>query len=233
MIEIQLNFVTIEKRIASILSAYDDLIENNRRRVTLLEEAARLLYREWFVYLRFPGYERHRIVDGVPDGWKQKALRDQLVLNYGKSLKSDFRNDGPFPVYGSSGIVGTHDKALSNGPGIIVGRKGNVGSVYWSSGDFYAIDTVYYVSSGRSDFFLYYALKQMHFISTDAAVPGLNREFAYSLPLLIPTKPLFHRFIETVQPIHNQMETLERINNKLRQARDLLLPRLMNGEITI
>jgi type I restriction enzyme S subunit len=125
-----------QEAIASILAAYDDLIENNRRRMVLLEEAARQLYREWFVRLRFPGHEHARIIDGVPEGWERKTLGQHLTLNYGKALKADSRVEGPYPVYGSSGIVGTHEKALVKGPGIIVGRKGNVGSVYWSSSDF-------------------------------------------------------------------------------------------------
>ncbi len=131
-----------QHRIASILSPYDDLIENNRWRIQLLEEAARLLYREWFVHLRFPGHEHVRVVDGVPEGWERKSLGDVAPLNYGKALKKDDRVSGPFPVYGSSGIVGTHTKALISGPTIIVGRKGNVGSVYWSSEDCHPIAPV-------------------------------------------------------------------------------------------
>ncbi len=135
-IEFQVPRVDEQKRIADILSAYDDLIENNRRRMALLEEAARQLYREWFVRLRFPGREHTRFIDGVPEGWERVPLGERVTLNYGKSLKADERIDGPFPVYGSSGIVGSHEKSLTIGPGIILGRKGNVGSVFWSSKDF-------------------------------------------------------------------------------------------------
>ncbi len=123
-IEFPLPDVDEQKRIADILSAYDDLIENNRRRMALLEEAARQLYREWFVRLRFPGHEHTRITNGVPEGWERKTLGDRVTLNYGKALQADHRVDGPFPVYGSSGIVGTHEKALAQGPGIICGPKG-------------------------------------------------------------------------------------------------------------
>jgi type I restriction enzyme S subunit len=160
-----------QHRIASILSAYDDLIENNRRRIQLLEESARLLYREWFVRLRFPGHEHVKIIDGVPEGWEKSTLGDNIVLNYGKSLKADDRIEGPYPVYGSSGIVGTHKKPLVIGPGIIIGRKGNVGSVFWSSKDFHPIDTVYYIDTASSDYYLYNTLQHMQFVSSDAAVP--------------------------------------------------------------
>ncbi len=87
-----------------MLAAYDDLIENNRRRMALLEEAARQLYREWFVRLRFPGHEHTRIIDGVPEAWERRTLGGRLTLNYGKALKADSRIDGPYPVYGSSGM---------------------------------------------------------------------------------------------------------------------------------
>lgn len=225
--------VTTQLRIASILSTYDDLIENNRRRMALLEESARLLYREWFVRLRFPGHEHTRIIDGVPEGWERMTLGSRVTLNYGKALKADDRIEGPFPVYGSSGVVGSHEKALVSGPGIIVGRKGNVGSVYWCAQDFYPIDTVYFIDAVTSNLYLYYALKHMHFISTDVAVPGLNRDFAYSRPFLLPTESILRNFLETVFPIHEQLNKLDEINQKLRAARDLLLPRLMSGEIAV
>ena len=225
--------VADQTRIADILSSYDDLIENNRRRMALLEESARLLYREWFVRLRFPGYEHTPIVDGVPQGWARKTLGDSITLNYGKALKAEIRIEGDYPVYGSSGIVGTHEKPLVQGPAIVLGRKGNVGSVYWSSKSFYPIDTVYFVSPESSSLYLFYALKNMHFISTDVAVPGLNRDFAYSRPLLHPPGTLLRSFHETVEPIHAQLDKLDETNQKLRTARDLLLPRLMSGELAV
>jgi len=223
----------IMRRVVDILSTYDDLIENNRRRMGLLEDAARQVYQEWFVRLRFPGCEHTRIVDGVPEGWQRKTLGNCVTLNYGKALKADTRIDGPFPVYGSSGIVGRHEKALVEGPGIIVGRKGNVGSIFWSSKNFYPIDTVYFISAESSNLYLYYALKGMHFISTDVAVPGLNRNFAYSRQLLIPAKSIMRSFLEVVTPMQEQSEKLEEMNQKLRTARDLLLPKLMSGELTV
>lgn len=222
-----------QSAIAAILCAYDDLIENNRRRIQLLEQAARMLYKEWFVHLRFPGHEHTKIIGGVPEGWEKKPLGTVAPLKYGKALKNDDRISGPFPVYGSSGIVGTHSKALVPGPAIIVGRKGNVGSVYWSPDDCHPIDTVYYIDSGNCSLFLYYALQQMTFISTDVAVPGLNRDFAHSRFLLIADHKIFRLFEDTVSPMHQQMELLKRQNASLVKARDLLLPKLMNGEVAV
>ena len=220
-------------RIVEQLLPIDDLIENNRRRIKLLEDAARLLYREWFVHLRFPGHEHVKVVDGVPEGWVRKPLRDVATLNYGKALKEELRQPGSVPVYGSSGIVGSHNAELSAGPGIIVGRKGNVGSVYWSAVGYFAIDTVYFITADQSSFYLYYALQHAQFISTDVAVPGLNREFAYSRPILVPSDQVLAEFVEVVTSMHKQIDTLTLFNEKLRQARDLLLPRLMSGELTV
>lgn len=155
--------IDVQKRITGILSNYDDLIDNNLRRTALLEEGAKELFREWFVRLRFPGHEPTRMINGAPEARQRVPLGDRVTLNYGKALKADDRTDGPFPVYGSSGIVGTHEKALVQGPGIVLGRKGNVGSVYWCAKDFYPIDTVYFIDAASSNLYLYYALKTHEF----------------------------------------------------------------------
>ncbi|MDE2824410.1 MAG: restriction endonuclease subunit S [Chloroflexota bacterium] len=222
-----------QERIAELLSSYDDLIENNRRRIVLLEQAARELYREWFVRLHFPGAESTRIVDGVPYGWKRVALEEIGQLRYGRALKAEDRIDGDFPVYGSSGVVGTHDTPHIRGPGIIVGRKGNVGSVYWSHSDFCAIDTVYYVEPSSVTLFLYHTLKNIDFINTDVAVPGLNRILAHSREFLLPTTDAQDAFHKVVQSEHRQMALLRRENIVLECARDLLLPRLMSGKVAV
>ncbi|MDO9508412.1 MAG: restriction endonuclease subunit S [Thermovirgaceae bacterium] len=222
-----------QQKIGDILSAYDDLIGNNRRRIQLLEQSARLLYKEWFVHLRFPGHEHVKIIDGVPEGWERKKLGEITSLNYGKALKESDREPGPFPVYGSSGIIGSHVKALISGPVIIVGRKGNVGSVFWSSEDCHPIDTVFYINRNLSSFFLYHALQNMTFISTDVAVPGLNRGLAQSHLLLLPEQRIFNLFEGIVTLIQMQIDTLSKEIVVLSQARDLLLPRLMNGEVLV
>ena len=222
-----------QKRIASILSAYDELIENNRRRIALLERAARELYREWFARLRFPGHDYTKIVDGVPEGWERTELGGIGQLKYGKALKAEDRIDGKFPVYGSSGIIGTHDEAHVQGPGIIVGRKGNVGSVYWSDESFCAIDTAYFFEPSASSLYIYYALQNVNFINTDVAVPGLNRNFAHSRKILMPNDQVRDAFDDVAVPIHKQISLLRKENESLMRARDLLLPRLMSGELAV
>ena len=144
-----------QRKIGNAIRAFDDLITNNRRRIEILEEMARLLYREWFVHFRFPGHEDVELVDSergpIPEGWEVVQLRDMVRLSYGKALRADDRNGGPVEVYGSGGVVGHHDTFLTEGPGIVVGRKGNVGALYWSDADFFPIDTTYYVETDLPD----------------------------------------------------------------------------------
>ena len=225
--------LVVQRRIGKAVSAYDDLIENNRRRIRLLEQSARLLYEEWFVRLRFPGHESATVIDGLPDGWKRKKIGEVCPFRYGKALKKSVRIPGPYPVFGSSGIVGNHEKALVAGPTIVIGRKGNVGSVFWSEGDCHPIDTVYYIDSGHSTAYVYHALLHIQLINTDAAVPGLNRDLAHSREMLVPDARTCSRFEEHTRVIHSHVHQLMSQNDTLKRARDLLLPRLMNGEVAV
>lgn len=216
-IDIDLPPVDIQRKITSILSAYDELIENNLKRIKLLEKKAFLMYR---------GIVRSEKLE-------KKKLKDVLDLKYGKALKSDDRKDGLFKVYGSSGPVGFHEKFLVEGPGIIVGRKGNVGSVFWSYNNFWPIDTAYYVEPKISLFYLYFNLREQHFENTDAAVPGLNRNFALDNFILVPQEKVIIEIELIAKPVFKLVENLELQNTKLREARDILLPKLMNGQIEV
>ena len=224
-----------QQKIARILSAYDDLIENNLKRIKLLEEMAQITYEQWFVRMKFPGHETTPInaETGLPEGWKNSRLGDVLVLNYGKALKADNRKVGTVPVYGSAGVVGSHDESLVDGPGVIVGRKGNVGSVFWSNIRFFPIDTVFYVMSELPLLFVFFLLKYIEFINNDAAVPGLNRNAAYMVKIKIPPLALIRKFSEYVDHNFQGIEMLSQQNQLLKEARDILLPRLMTGMIDV
>jgi type I restriction enzyme S subunit len=178
-----------------------------------------------------------RMVDStlgpIPQGWEVKLLGEAIELNYGKALKQDTRLKGQIPVFGSSGIVGYHDTSLVKGPGIVVGRKGNVGSVFWSDADFYPIDTVYYVTSSLPLRFIFYDLQTKNFINNDAAVPGLNRNQAYSLETVVPPKELLARFCRLADDFERKALVLRRQSENLRRTRDLLLPRLLSGAICL
>lgn len=228
---------SIQNKIASILSAYDELIENNTRRIAILEEMAQSLYREWFVHFRFPGHEKKSMVESVlgmiPEGWEVKKLGEAIELAYGKALIADRRIKGNIPVYGSGGVVGYHNEGIVKGPGIIVGRKGNVGSVFWSDGDFFPIDTVFFVRSNVSLHYIYYNLQEQHFVNNDAAVPGLNRNQAYLLPFLWPDGTILSIFQELVAPLFRQKLALTQKNTNLCLTRDLVLPKLISGEVDV
>ena len=237
LIQVPLPLLPVQRRIAGILSAYDELMENSQRRIRTLEAMARTLYREWFVNFRFPGHEKIKLVDSplgkIPHDWEVKKLGEILELNYGKALKKEDRHGGEFPVYGSSGIVGTHDTSLVKGPGIIVGRKGNVGSVFWCNEDFFVIDTAYFVTSSLPLRFLFYVLPTLNFINSDAAVPGLGRNQAYTLEILVPPDSLLKQFCELAESFEWQASTLQRQIQNLRRTRDLLLPRLLSGQVNL
>jgi type I restriction enzyme S subunit len=226
-----------QDRIAAILCALTDLIENNRQRIELLEQMAQAIYREWFVEFRYPGYEDISLVDSgfgpIPQGWGAGQLRDVVELVYGKALKADDRRAGSVAVYGSGGVVGWHDTALVPGPGIIVGRKGTVGSVYWSDGPFFPIDTTYYVKSTLPLAFIYFALRDLEFVDSHAAVPGLSRDQAYGLPFLVPSAEVCNRFDKIISPIFDLRRTLRIATENFQSTRDLLLPRLISGEIDV
>lgn len=225
--------LAVQKKIASTLSAYDDLIENNRRRIELLEQMAEELYREWFVRFRFPGYQQAKFHKGLPAEWELKKLKDILELCYGKALKEEQRQPGVFPVYGSSGVVGYHNKALADGPGIIIGRKGNVGSIHWADTGFFPIDTAYFVKAKISLHYVFFMLGGLNFINNDSAVPGLNREQAYSNPVLLPPATLIEKFEEIVISYFAEKQRLLKKNVVLSEMRDQLLTRLISGKLPV
>ena len=231
--EIQLPDIKTQQSISAVVKTYDDLIENNQRRIALLEESARLLYREWFVSLRFPGYESVQKENGIPKGWQLRPLGDVAPLKYGKALKAEDRKDGNVPVYGSSGIVGYHNQAIVSAGAIVVGRKGNVGSLYHSATPCFPIDTVFYIEPELVTLRLFLAMHDLNFISSDAAVPGLNRNYAHSLPIMVPIETVAGAFEALVEPIFEQIALLNKQNAELAEARNALLPKLMSGEIQV
>ncbi|MGL4224083.1 MAG: restriction endonuclease subunit S [Vibrio sp.] len=173
----------------------------------------------------------------IPEGWQVKQLKDILELAYGKALKKTDRVDGDVPVYGSGGLTGYHSQSLVDGPGIIVGRKGTVGSVYWEPKAFYPIDTVFYIRPKAG-----YSLNYCHLIllnlglkdmNTDAAVPGLNRDNAYRLDVITPTKGVMNIFKDIMQSLQSNVDANNAQSASLESLRDTLLPKLLSGEINL
>lgn len=226
-----------QRRIGGLLSAFDELIAINERRIELLEDLARSLYREWFVRFRFPDHGDAALHDsvhgGVPSGWDIARLGDVATLRYGKALPARSRRPGTVAVVSSAGVIGEHDEALVEAPGIVLGRKGNVGSVWWIDRPFFPIDTTYFVESDLPIGLLYWQLRDMAFIDSHAAVPGLSREQAYGLPVIVPPEALARRFDSTHRACFDSMSGLRSTNAALARARDLLLPRLVTGRLDI
>lgn len=225
------------RNVVNILSNYDNLIENNRRRMALLEESARVLYREWFVRLRFPGYEHTHIVDGVPQGWDRLSFEGALVLQRGFDLPAQARQDGLIPIYGSTGINGYHDKAKVDGPGVVTGRSGTLGEVHYVSEDFWPLNTALWVKEFRrvTPLFALFLMSEMDLkqYNGGVSVPTLDRKIVHKVEVLIPPKSLLTAFDEFASDAFSQIKNLTLQNQKLRAARDLLLPRLMSGEIAV
>lgn len=260
-----------QRRIADILSAYDDLIDNNRRRMALLEESARQLYQEWFVRLRFPGHEHIRITNGVPEGWQRKVLENCVSdLETGNRPKGGVSGifDG-VPSIGAESIVGAghfdfsqtkyvpEDYFLKLRSGIVQdrdvlvykdgGRPGHFTPHVSIFGDGFpfsrmAINSHVYRLRGTKDIpqaFLYYHLSSepmmdwMNKAGSGAAIPGIARKDLLRLPIVVPASAVTREFSEFANCVLTQIFKLASISKKLRDARDLLLPRLMSGELAV
>ena len=261
-IEVSLPPLPEQRAIAHVLGTLDDKIELNRRMNETLEEMARALFKSWFVdfdpvrakmegrwrrgeslpglpadlYDLFPDRLVASELGEIPEGWEVKALGELVELAYGKALKAADRRDGPIPVYGSNGQIGWHDKRLVSGPGIVVGRKGNPGVVTWTHGDFFPIDTTFYVVPRDATIglpFLFFALtsQDLPSVSADSAVPGLNRNLAYMNLQLVPDRLIVDEFNDNAAAIFSRRHKLEEESRALDSQRDALLPKLVAGEV--
>jgi type I restriction enzyme S subunit len=250
LIQIPLPDVDTQYRIASILSAYDDLIENNRRRMALLEEVARQLYQEWFVRFRFPGHEQTRIIDGVPEGWEFRSLGEIAEVVMGQSPESKYYNetgDGlPFHQgvadfgnrFVSNRIYTTAQNRIANEGDILCSVRAPVGRINITTNKIVigrGLAAIRSRSSNQS--FLFYQLRNHFFkedlIGTGAIFASVTRAEFEGQKLLTPSKRLIQSFENASCPIDEQLRVLFLQNQKLRAARDMLLPRLMNGEIVV
>ena len=246
-------WVAEQRAIAHILGTLDDKIALNRRMNETLEAMARALFKDWFVDFgptRAKAESRDPYLapeiwdmfpdkldeDGKPEGWEDGKVEDYLELAYGKSLPARSRRPGGVAVYGSGGITGFHDEAFIKGPAIIVGRKGTVGSLYWEDRPIFPIDTVFYVVPKRAALSFCYQLllsQPLAHMNTDAAVPGLNRNNVYRLEFPWSGSRLTNTFESFASPLWKKRTANLREIDTLSHSRDLLLPKLMSGEIRV
>lgn len=223
-------------RIADILSAYDDLIENNQKQIKLLEEAAQRLYKEWFVDLRFPGHENTKIVDGVPEGWRRGLLKELISVNYGKDHKN-VPDDGNIPVYGSGGLMRKCNKSLFSGEAVLIPRKGSLNHIMYVDETFWTVDTMFYATMKQphTAVFVYFFVKafDMYSMNIGAAVPSMTTKILDAMDVVIPDKETLEKFDKLTKTYFNKIKTLQGQNERLKIARNLLLPKLMSGEVEV
>ncbi len=229
--------VETQRNIAAILTAYDDLIEANQRRIALLERMAEEIYREWFVRLRFPGHEKTKLTKGVPAGWRNGRFGQFCRLKRGYDLPDAEIVAGPYPVIASTSIKAFHAEFKVEPPVITTGRSGSLGEVLMVNQRAWPLNTALYVKEffGNSPFLIFYTLRNMDLenFNAGAGVPTLNRNHLEGLRLVIPPPSLQARFDEVVGPLHRQADALRVANQILTRTRDALLPRLISGKLRV
>ena len=239
-VRVRVPGVESQARIAEVISAYDDLIENNRRRIALLDQAARELYREWFVRLRFPGHGSTRIADGLPEGWEKANLGDIVPISKGKNITKGLVRDGHVPVVaGGLSPAYYHDTPNVLGPVVTISASGaNAGHVNIYHEDIWASDCSFISASQTERLFYFYLLlrdrqREILGLQRGAAQPHVYPKDLARLIVLIPRDDIVEEFLESVSAKFGQMGALNRHTIRLVQARDLLLPRLMSGEVAV
>lgn len=247
--------LTEERRlIAELLQTLDDKMELNRQTNETLEEMARSIFKDWFVdfgptrakaegrapYLAsdlwslFPD----RLDDeGKPEGWQTGSLLDACELKRGYDLPSAQRSPGPYPIISSSGATGFHSAFMANGPGVITGRYGTIGEVYFINEPYWPLNTTLYVRDfkGSSHHFVYYTVSQLDFLkySDKGAVPGINRNHLHQAQVFMPPQAVQGIFEQTLTPIWLRRDANNAESTTLGRLRDLLLPKLMSGKIRV
>ena len=244
----------IRFRIGKLLSSYDNLIDTNRRRIQLLEESARLLFRAWFVYFRFPGYEKVKMVDGVPEGWEREKLNKLVSFKRGVEPGSDnyleTYESGSFPFFRVSDLVTRNPSifvdeqyaksALLKKSDIVISLDGSVGIVSMGLEGCYSTGIRKLIIKDKkiNRSYLYFLIKS-HYIQSviNAYAKGTTIQHAGEaikhMNSILPPQNLMDLFDEVTNPAFNEILILLDQNRKLAQARDLLLPRLMSGEIEV
>lgn len=238
--EIPCPAMAIQKKIASILKSYDDLIENNQKQIKLLEEAAQRLYKEWFVDLRFPGHESVKIVDGVPEGWSSDQLIKLAEFKRGKTITKSSVKEGNVPVIaGGLEPAYFHNVANTVAPVITVSASGaNAGYTALHNHNVWASDCSFIDSKiCEHIYYVYNFLKtnknMMLNLQKGSAQPHVYAKNINELILLIPEEKVLKEYSNKVEVIYKAIFHKSKQISSLREARDRLLPKLMSGEIEV
>ena len=233
--KIFLPSINEQRAIASILSNYDMLIDINTKRIKLLEESARELYKEWFVRMRFPGYEQTKFVKGIPQRWTYKKVTDLLDIKYGKDHKAI--EEGDYPCYGSGGVMRCVNKYLYYGESVLIPRKGSLNNIMIANDSFWTIDTMFYTIPKMKNVakYAYYMLSSvdMESLNAGAALPSMTTNILSNMDILLPSQDVLEQLETYLSPMFNGIETLTKENLNLAATRDRLLPRLLSGELKV
>ena len=241
----------IQRKIATVLSAYDDLIENNTRRIKILEEMASAIYREWFVEFRFPGHEQVEMVESelglIPQGWEIKRF-GEISFNFDrqrKPLSGMVRStmQGEYPYYGAAKIFDHVNDYLFDGRYLLIAEDGSVITedgtpvLQLVTGKFW-VNNHAHVVQGKAPIstnFLHLFMSNVAISGyiTGAAQPKINQDNLNRIPILSPPQRVLERFDKMIAPIFDNIVALDLKNTNLRQTRDLLLPKLISGEIDV
>lgn len=257
-LEIPLLSMDKQNKIVSILSKYDELIENNLKRIKLLEESAELIFKEWFVNLRFPGYEKCNIVDGIPKGWSPKMVKEfgEVITGKTPSTKRSEYYDGNIPFIKTPDmsdvyIIKTNQSLTEEGAKsqiskyvpkntILVSCIGTVGVVSLTS-ELSQFNQQINGLIPNKDNYLYYMYFKFKSLkehlealgSSGATMLNVNKGKFESIEVLEPSKEVLDNFMNICKPIFDNILNLQYQNEKLKEARDILIPRLMSGEIEV
>lgn len=228
----------IQKRIGRILSRYDTLIENYQKQIKLLEEAAQWLYKEWFVELRFPGYESTKIVDGVPEGWEKKKVGDIVPIKTGKKDANYGTSDGAYPFFTCSQEPIKAPSYSFDSNAVVLAGNGDF-NVKLYRGKFEAYQRTYVLEPYEASmlYLLFFCISEnMNKLATGASgstIKFLTKGMIDSLEMLIPIETIVARFNQYIESIQSEKERIQSQIRLLTEARDRLLPKLMGGEIDI
>lgn len=234
---VELPSLTVQRHVAGVLSVYDELIENNRRQIKLLEEAAQRLYREWFIDLKFPGHEAMPIIDGLPEGWKRGKLGDIAAFKRGKTITQKETIEGGVPVVaGGLGPAYYHNASNTGSPVVTVSGSGaNAGFCRLYTTKIWASDCSF-ADANMTDnlLFAYLSIKVLsngfRQCQRGSAQPHVYPKHVNNLDLLIPGGETLGSFQQVVAPAFTQIRVLDRQIAAAREARDRLLPKLMTDE---
>jgi type I restriction enzyme S subunit len=246
-IKILLPPLPIQQRIASILSAYDDLIENNLKRIKLLEEIAQSTYEEWFVKLRINGMQLELGENGLPEGWERKRLED-CIINYDnkrKPLSKMVREEkqGIYPYYGAAGIIDYINDFIFDGRYLLIGEDGTVitpkgnAMLQFVEGKFWVSNHAHVVLGKHltTTEFIYCFLNNYPISQhiTGAAQPKISQMNLNRIELNVGDEKIMNDFNSFIKNVINQIFNLSHQNGLLKESRDILLPRLMSGKVGV